>query len=105
MSGDKKIAFILNKYFLKNIDDNARKNIQKINKTRNRLIHFGKKTEQVDYKEMKMFIRLTEQLIAIIFELSPSNIFNSFEMLDIFLKKVAKKLKNTKTQPTKHQQI
>ncbi|MDP4008292.1 MAG: hypothetical protein Q8P68_03825 [Candidatus Peregrinibacteria bacterium] len=85
MSGDKKIAFILNEYFLKNIDETARKNIQKINKTRNRLIHFGKKTEQIDYDEMVMFIRLTEQLIAIIFELSPSNIFNSFEALDKFL--------------------
>jgi len=85
MSGDKKIAFILNEYFLKNIDDTARKNIQKISKTRNRLIHFGKKTEQIDYKEMEMFIRLTEQLIAIILELSPSNIFNSFEALDSFL--------------------
>ncbi|MBI5414855.1 hypothetical protein HZA38_05075 [Candidatus Peregrinibacteria bacterium] len=85
MSGDKKIAFILNEYFLKNIDDTARKNIQKINKTRNRLIHFGKKTEQIDYKEMEMFIRLTEQLMAIILKLSPSNIFNSFENLDNFL--------------------
>lgn len=85
MSGDKKIAFILNEYFLKNIDDTSRKNIQRINKTRNRLIHFGKKTEQIDYKEMEMFIRLTEQLIAIILELSPSNIFNSFEALDNFL--------------------
>ncbi len=90
MSGDKKIAFILNEYFLKNIDNTARKNIQKINKTRNRLIHFGKKTEQIDYKEMGMFIRLTEQLIAIILELSPSNIFNSFEDLDNFLTKKKK---------------
>jgi hypothetical protein len=85
MSGDKKIAFILNEYFLKSIDDTVRKNIQKINKTRNRLVHFGKKTEQIDYKEMEMFIRLTEQLIAVILELSPSNIFNSFEALDSFL--------------------
>lgn len=84
MSGDRKIAFILNEYFLKNIDNTARKNIKKINKTRNRIIHFGKKTKQVDYKEMEMFIRLTEQLIAIILELSPSNIFNSFEGIDIF---------------------
>lgn len=86
MSGDKKIAFILNEYFLKNIDNTARKNIKKINKTRNRIVHFGKKTEQVNYKEMKMFIGMTEQLIAIIFELSPSNIFNSFERIDTFLK-------------------
>lgn len=88
MSGDKKIAFILNEYFLKNIDDIARKNIQKINKTRNRLIHFGKKTEQIDYKEMEMFIGLTEQLMAIILDLYPSNIFNSFERLDAFFKRL-----------------
>jgi len=86
MGGDKKIAFILNKYFLKNIDGMARKNIQKINKTRNRLIHFGKKTQEIDYEEMEMFIRLTEQLIAIILGLSASNIFNSFEGLNSFLK-------------------
>ena len=46
MNGDKKIAFILKEYFLKSINDSARENIQKINKTRNRLIHFGKKTER-----------------------------------------------------------
>lgn len=86
MSGDKKIAFVLNEYFLKKIDDTARKNIQKINKTRNRLVHFGKKAEQIDYKEMEMFIRSTEQLIAIILELLPSNIFNSFERMNDFLK-------------------
>jgi len=90
MSGDKKIAFILSEYFLKNIDNTARKNIQKINKTRNRIVHFGKKTEQVDYGEMEMFIRLTEQLVAIILELSPSNIFNSFERIDTFLKNCKK---------------
>lgn len=87
MSGDKKIAFILNQHFLKKIDEKARKNIQRISKTRNRLIHFGIKTDQVDLKEMDMFIRLTEQLMAIILGLSPSNLFNSFEDLDSFLKK------------------
>lgn len=85
MSGDKKIAFVLNHYFLKKIDNNARKEIQRINGTRNRLVHFGIKTEQVGFDEMDMFIRLTEQLIAIILGLSPSNIFNSFEKLEKFL--------------------
>lgn len=87
MSGDKKISFIFNEYFLKNIDEPARKNIQRINKTRNRLVHFGKKTGQVDVKEMDMFIRLTEQLLAIVLGLSPSNIFNSLEVLNKFLTK------------------
>lgn len=86
LSGDKKIAFILNEYFLKNVDDLARENIKKINKTRNRIVHFGKKTDNIDYKEMELFIRLTEQMISIILGLSPSNIFNSFERLDAFLK-------------------
>ncbi|MCK5138557.1 MAG: hypothetical protein KAQ85_01840 [Thermodesulfovibrionia bacterium] len=87
MSSDKKISYILNKYFLKDIDDGARKNIQRINKTRNRLVHFGKKTDNVDFAEMNMFIRLTEQLIATILGLRPSNLFNSFDELDNFLKK------------------
>ncbi len=91
MSGDKKIAFILNHYFLKKIDNNARKEIQRINGTRNRLVHFGIKTEQVDFKEMEMFVRLTEQLMAIILGLSPSNIFNSFERLEGFLNPNKKK--------------
>lgn len=87
MSGSEKINFILNKYFLKEINDKTRQNIARINKTRNRLIHFGKKTENVDIEEMNLFIRLTEQLMAIILNLTPSNIFNSFEHLDKFLKK------------------
>ncbi len=90
ISADKKIAFILKEYFLKNINDTARKNIQKIKNTRNSIVHFGKKTEEIDYKEMEMFIRLTEQLMAIILELRPTNTFNSFEKLDSFLKVVKK---------------
>lgn len=93
MGGDKKISFILNQYFLKNIDSSARNNIQRINKTRNRIVHFGKKTDGVDIKEMEMFIRLTEQLIAVVLNLQPSNVFNSLEELDVFLKKQEKKLK------------
>lgn len=65
MGGDKKIAFILNKYFLKNIDDNEIKYIKEIKKIRNRLIHSGKKTKGSN-KEMKGFINLTEELVVII---------------------------------------
>jgi hypothetical protein len=66
MSADKKISFILKTYFFRKIDENVRKNIKRITKTRNRLIHFGRKTNHVDYREMETFIRLTEQLMAII---------------------------------------
>ncbi len=85
MSGDQKISFILNEFFLKDINDKSRDNIKKLVKTRNRIIHFWKKSSEIDFKEMGMFIRLTEQLIAIILWLSPSNIFNSFEQLNDFL--------------------
>ena len=89
MSGDKKISFILNKYFLKNIDKVAKENIKRINGTRNRLIHFGK-MKKSDIDEMIMFIRLTEQLMAIVLGLEPSNVFNSFEDLESFLTKKIK---------------
>ena len=85
-SGDKKIAFILNKYLLIKIDDSARTEIKRITKARNRLIHFGKKQDNVDLDEMTMFIRLTEQIMAIVLELQPSNAFNSIERLRTFLK-------------------
>ncbi len=87
MSADKKISFILRTYFLREIDQDARKNIKRITKTRNRLIHFWRKTDHVDYKEIETFIRLTEQLMAIILWLSPSNCFNSFEDFEEMLKK------------------
>lgn len=87
MSADKKISFILKTYFLRKIDEDVRKNIKRITKTRNRLIHFWRKTDHVDYKEIETFIRLTEQLMAIILWLSPSNCFNSFEEFEKMLKK------------------
>lgn len=85
-SGDKKIAYILNKYFLVGIDDTARKEIGRLKNTRNRIVHYGEKTDKVDYDEMEMFIRLTEQLIATTLELQPSNAFNSIDKLKDFLK-------------------
>lgn len=87
---DQKIAYILTKYFSKNIDKTGWSNVRRITKSRNRLAHFWKKTDDVTNEEKDMFIRLTEQLIAIILGLSPSNIFNSFEMMDKFLKKTKK---------------
>lgn len=85
-SGDKKIAFILNKYLLVSIDDVARGEIKRIARARNRLVHFGPIPENVDYEEMEMFIRLTEQIVAIVLRLEPSNAFNSLDRLKEFLK-------------------
>lgn len=83
--GEKKVGFILEKYLLKKLDGDARANIRRINAARNRLVHYGKKTEDIDSDDMDLFIRLTEQVMAIVLELAPSNAFNSFERLDTFL--------------------
>ncbi len=81
-----KIAFILEKYFQISISDTARKEVIRIKKARHALSHFGKIPSSVEIKEMELFIRLTEQVIAAILGLTPSNTFNSREGLDKFLK-------------------
>lgn len=86
ISGAEKISFILNKYFLVEIDEAAKEEIKRITKARNRIIHYGIIPDNVDLGEMEMFIRLTEQIMAIVFKLQPSNAFNSFEKLENFLK-------------------
>ncbi len=87
MSGDKKVSFILNKYLLVDIDEKARKEVKRITQARNRLIHYGIKPDNVDLKEMELIIRLTEQIMAIVLKLQPSNAFNSVERLRALLKK------------------
>jgi hypothetical protein len=86
MSGDKKVSYIINKYLLVSIDEKARKEIKRIAQARNRLVHYGKKADNVEFKEMELFIRLTEQVMAIVLGLQPSNAFNSFERLNALLK-------------------
>lgn len=81
-----KIGFILNKFFSIHIDAKARAEIERICSTRNRLIHYGKPSDKVTRAEMEVFIRITEQIVAIILELVPSNIFNSIEDLQATLK-------------------
>jgi len=84
-SGDNKISFILYKYFSTGIDQFARKNIKRLVKARNRLTHFGQSTDDIDMEEMKMFIRITEQIMALVLELQPSNALNSLDSLQEFL--------------------
>lgn len=86
INGDKKIAFILYHYFRQDINDFARGRIKRLTKARNRLVHFGPIPENVDLNEIEMFIRLTEQLMAIVLGLEPSNALNSFDHLQNFLK-------------------
>jgi len=86
-NGERKIAFILYKYFGKIIDEFARNNIKRLVKARNRLIHFGARSEHLDIKEMQMFIRLTEQIMSLVLGLQPSNALNSLDSLESFLVK------------------
>jgi len=86
INSDKKIAFILHYYFGQEINDFARGRIRRLSKARNRLVHFGPIPENVSFGEIEMFIRLTEQLMAIVFGLDPSNALNSFDRLQSFLK-------------------
>ncbi len=81
-SGYEKISFVVSEYFLKNFENDAKKKVNHLVQTRNRIVHYGSKPEHVDYDEMKMFIRLTERLVAIILGLEPSNAFNSKEWLE-----------------------
>ncbi len=85
LSGYEKIAFILSEYFVVVLNNKAKREVGRLAKTRNRIVHFGMKADDTDYKEMEMFIRLTEQLMAIILGLQPSNAFNSTEKLQQFL--------------------
>jgi hypothetical protein len=85
LSGYEKLSFILDQYFLVKIDNKAKQEISRLAKTRNRIVHYGK-IANTDSKEMELFIRLTEQLVALILGLQPSNIFNTAEKLQEFLK-------------------
>lgn len=85
-----KIAFILFEFILKGkTNDQTRKRIETLSTIRNRLVHFGRfpdKDAIID--DAVLFIRLTEQIVARILGLSPSNVFNTMEKLEEFLQQI-----------------
>lgn len=84
-----KIAYILKEYFFAdNLDQPALDEIEKLCQCRHRVVHIGMKTDNVDSKELEIFIRLTEFLIAKVFGLQPSNLFNTWEKLAALLRKI-----------------
>lgn len=85
INGNEKISFILSEYFGISLDYQAKKEISRLVETRNRIVHFGIKADHTDNKEMELFIRLTEQLMAIILELKPADVFDSTRKLKEFL--------------------
>lgn len=80
-----KITYILQKYFARTIDQTATDAVIRIKRARHVLVHYGKRPTNVDVKEMELLIRLTEQLMAIVLGLNPSNAFNSLEGLSRLL--------------------
>ncbi len=88
-----KLCFIMTEYALKDeIEVSSRKRIQSLVDTRNRLIHFGRfPVDELSVRDNAvLFIRLTEFIIAKILGLLPSNVFNTTEKLEDFLKEQSK---------------
>ncbi|PJA45395.1 hypothetical protein CO174_03445 [Candidatus Uhrbacteria bacterium CG_4_9_14_3_um_filter_50_9] len=79
-----KVVFIIEKYFSIPISSAARSEIIRIKKARHTLSHFGRIPTNVDISEMKLFIRLAEQIIANILGLRPSNAFNFRSTYSVF---------------------
>ena len=90
LDASEKVAFILTEFALKGeVDDISRKRITSLAEIRNRLIHFGRFPERdAVHDDAVLFIRLTEFIIAKILGLSPSNVFNTTEKLEEFLRNI-----------------
>ena len=84
-----KIAFFLVEYALKGeIDKSEKGRINSLAEIRNKLVHFGQFPKRGSvYRDARLFIRLTEFIIAKTLGLEPSNVFNTMEELEDFLKR------------------
>lgn len=82
-----KVAYILQQYFASEpLDKTAMDELERLCRCRHRVVHIGKKTDNVDTQEMVMFVRLTEFLITEIFGLKSTDLFGTSEKLAAFLK-------------------
>ncbi|MBI2165482.1 MAG: hypothetical protein HYU29_03645 [Chloroflexi bacterium] len=84
-----KIAFLLIEYALRGeIDNSDKERINSLAEIRNRLVHFGHFPKRGSvYHDARLFIRMTEFIIAKTLGLVPSNIFNTVEEWQDFLKR------------------
>lgn len=89
ISSIEKISFLLVEYALKDeINDASRNRIVELASIRNRLIHYGRFPEREKvHDDALLFIHLTEFILAKIFGLLPSDVFNTVERLEAFMKK------------------
>ncbi|MBD3672735.1 MAG: hypothetical protein HUJ26_04335 [Planctomycetaceae bacterium] len=88
-----KIAFLLTNYAFKHrLGEKDHRRLNELAGIRNRLIHYGMfpDTDSV-IDDAKMFIRMTEFLVARTLELEPSNLFNTVEKFEEFLNRQQQK--------------
>lgn len=86
VSSAEKISFLLTRYALKDVSDNASlRKIRELSQMRNHLVHYGGFSDQHNKENALLVVRLTEFLIAKALGLSPSNIFNTIDTLEDFL--------------------
>ncbi len=86
ISSETKISYLIEEYFDFTLNSNSRKEIKRMKKARDKLVHHGTKPSNIDYEEMDLFIKATECLVCKILKLEPSNVFNTDEKLAKFLK-------------------
>ncbi len=86
VAGKDKISYLLKEYFNINLRSESHRELTRINKARNSLVHFGRITNNTNYKEIDLFIRMTEFLVAKTLKLNPSNVFNTNEKMYDFLR-------------------
>ena len=88
LSATEKISYLLVKYALRDeITEAERRTIKSLAKIRNRLVHFGRFPERGSVRDdAVLFTRLTEFIIARMLDLSPSNVLNTMERLEAFLR-------------------
>ena len=84
-----KISYLLVEFALTDqVSEADRKRIESLAEIRNRLIHYGRFPDRgTVHDDAVLFIRLTEFIVAKILGLVPSNVFNTIERLEGFLRK------------------
>lgn len=88
ISSVEKLSFLLVEYDLKsNVSKQYKKEISKLTKVRNKLLHFGKFANNRAKKNAELIIELTEFITAKTLGLFPSVVFNTPEKLEEFLSK------------------
>jgi hypothetical protein len=94
LSATEKISYLLVKYALRDeITEAERKRFESLAEIRNRLVHFGRFPERGSvHDDAILFTRLTEFIIARILDLSPSNVLNTMERLEDFLRSASPKV-------------